>query len=244
LSLDVSVGLVSGRDASDHLVPAEDEGGPECEALLAGLVVLEVEIRAAQELIIIHGSPRMVGFLRHGHIADARQEVEPEVLLGEVAVYLALGVVLLLADVHCGKLCVRLDLHVRIHDAIVYNTLIPMNYRIEWHPHANDRLSLVVDGFDVKRRRGVERLRIVDPVDDVALDVQRVLLVHADHGAIVLHAEKDVASLAVGKRADGLECVVLGHVATPFELDGDALAALEHVNQVCLVHCLSLPTSF
>ena len=178
----------------------------------------------------------MVSLLCHGHLADARQEVEPKVIFGEVAVDLAFGVVFLLTDVHGGKLRVRLDLYIRIHDAVVYDALVPVDHRIEGHPHTDNRLSLIVDGLDVKRRRGVECLRIVDPVDDVALDVQRALLVHTDHCAVVFHAEQDVTSLTVGKRADGLKRVVLWHVTASLELDGDAFTALENVNQVRLVH--------
>ena len=168
-------------------------------------------------------------FARRPHLTTNHgKDTQVEIVLGHPGVDRLLRVVVLLPDNHGGALGVGLHFHVDIGDPVIYRPFERVQGRAHRHPNPEDHVAAFLpEPLELDSRRHVEQVGVVHHVYDVALERDNRLRAYAGGAAVVEDAEKNGASLPVGKRAQRLEDVLLDLAPTPLELEVDPFSCFE-----------------
>ena len=152
------------------------------------------------------------------------QEIQPQVAQLHVGIDLLLGENLLLADVHLSNLRRRRHLDVGVMRAIVDDALEAVHFSARRDVNVHNGSAVVLKNLwrEVERRR--QHGWVADGADEVANQMGRRSLGHANHRTIVQNAQEDVAAESVQKRTDGLIDIVFYAIAATLELHRRGLA--------------------
>ena len=170
------------------------------------------------------------------HRPQFRQEVKTQIIGADVWIDFTLSEDFLLSYIHLRDLCGRCYLDIGILHTVVNHALVAVHLGTGWNMDVDDGFSLIGDDLrcEVGRRR--EDIRIADLADEVPHHVRSSIFCNPRNGAVVQHAKKNIAAIAVQKGADGLIDIALDAVATAFELHGDRLTDPKYGGQFICIH--------
>ena len=116
------------------------------------------------------------------------------------------------------------DVYIRFMVSVVDSTVAATDVLRNRNADIKDVLSscLVLNGCEIERR--VHLVFVVDKGHKLLFDFIDLIIFDAENFSIVLHTEKNVAAVAVGKSADGLVDVLRDFSSQFFKFHGDVFA--------------------